>query len=104
VRHLYRTDDVARVLSIIADTSGGGMPASERPTLLSVPPRSLLLGADAGREPPVIESVSAITDRRLEAYLKSRAIPLELARLYLQEVGYRVDERRFRALGFANDA
>jgi hypothetical protein len=84
VRYLYRTDDVARVLSIIADVAGGVARISERPA-----PRE----SDAHESQdtkPVIESVSAISDRRLEAYLKSRAIPLELARMYLQEVRYRV--------------
>lgn len=95
VRHLYRTDDVARVLSIIADVSGGVARAADRP-LFDTPERP--------RERPIIESVGAITDRTLEAYVRGRAIPIDLARMYLQEVRYRVEDRVFRALGFANGA
>lgn len=95
VRHLYRTDDVARALSIIADVSTGIMRAADRPRHEAI---------ERPREAPVIESVGAITDRTLEAYVQGRAIPLDLARKYLQEVHYRVGERSFRALGFANNA
>jgi hypothetical protein len=97
VRHLYRTEDVAQVLTIIADVSGGVARLADRP---SPSPSATTRPNDA----PVIESVSAITDRRLETYLASRAIPLELARMYLQEVRYRVGERSFQALGFSNNA
>ena len=95
MRQLYRTDDVAQVLSIIADVAGGVARAADwaRPD-----------NAENARERPVIESVGAITDRTLEAYVLGRAIPLDLARMYLQEVRYRVGERAFRALGFANGA
>lgn len=96
VRYLYRTEDVARVLSIIADVSGGAIrPADQHPQFLS---------PAAPRERPVIESVGGIEDRQLEAYIQERAIPLDLARMYLQEVGYRVGDRSFRALGFANSS
>lgn len=96
MRHLYRTDDVARVLSIIADVSGGVARAADRPKPSPAP--------ESQRDRPVIESVGAITDRTLEAYIRGRAIPLDLARMYLQEVRYRIEERTFRALAFANGA
>ncbi len=59
-----------------------------------------------GREKPqaVIEHAQVIEDRQLEAYVHARGIPLDLARMYLQEVSYRVGDHRFRALGFPNDA
>ena len=94
MRHLYRTDDVARVLSIIADVSGGVARAADRPKPSPAP--------ESPRDRTVIESVGAITDRTLEAYVRGRAIPLDLARMYLQEVRYRIEERTFRALAFAN--
>jgi hypothetical protein len=40
----------------------------------------------------------------LEAYVVSRGIPLDLARLHLKEVAYRVGEHGYRALGFPNDS
>lgn len=95
VQHLYRTHDVARVLAIISDATGGVIAHAE------VPRQERL---QIERPSPVIESVGAITDRALEGYLRTRAIPLDLARLYLQEVRYRVEERTFRALGFQNNA
>jgi hypothetical protein len=53
---------------------------------------------------PLIESVKPIDDHRLIAYLQERAIPVELARLYLQEVRYRVGDHRFAALGLENES
>jgi hypothetical protein len=85
--------DIARVLERIADVLGS-------------PARPLVLPSmvDRPKATPEIESVSAISDRALEAYVVSRGIPLDLARLYLKEVAYRVGEHGYRALGFANDA
>jgi len=44
----------------------------------------------------------------LEHYLTTRAIPVDLARLYFEEARYRIDDqggaREYRALAFANDA
>jgi Toprim-like len=96
VRHLYATNDVARVLAIIADVSGGVARATEALKHAGFDPRHI--------KPVVLESVGVITSAGLEAYVQSRAIPLDLARMYLQEVQYRVEDRRFRALGFANNA
>jgi hypothetical protein len=59
---------------------------------------------DRPKATPEIESVSAISDRALEAYVVSRGIPLDLARLHLKEVAYRVGEHGYRALGFPNDS
>ncbi|MHB9118318.1 MAG: hypothetical protein ACYC2R_08585 [Burkholderiales bacterium] len=94
VRCLYRADEVSKALAIIADVSGDPIQA----TAYSVPV------ASAVRERPIIESVGGIVDRTLEAYVCGRAIPLDLARLYLQEIRYRVGEREYKALAFANDS
>ena len=101
VQQLEHTEDMSRTLATIAD-------------ILGSPARAAASGASEGlilpaalakpKVAPVIESVAEISDRVLEAYVESRGISLDLARLYLKEVAYRVDEHRFRALGFANDA
>ena len=96
VQQLNQLDDISRVLSAIEDVWG----SPSRPALSS----SLILpAASQERAAPVIESVVEISDHVLEAYVQSRGISLDLARLYLKEVAYRVDAHRFRALGFAND-
>lgn len=92
--HLEGEPDIGRVLERIAGVLGS--PPKERLVLPVV---------RATEKPqPVIERVQTIEDQVLEAYVRERGIPLDLARLYLQEVSYRVGEHRFRALGFANDA
>lgn len=85
--------DISRVLERIADVLGS-------------PARPLVLPSvvDRPKATPEIESVSAISDRALEAYVVSRGIPLDLARLHLKEVAYRVGEHGYRALGFPNDS
>jgi hypothetical protein len=55
------------------------------------------------KEAPVIETVADIEDKLLEAYLTSRAIPIDLARTYLKQITYRVGGRGYRALGFKNE-
>jgi len=72
----------------------------------SPPKEQVVMPAIRAAEKPqaVIERVQSIEDRLLEAYVRERGIPLDLARLYLQEVSYRVGDHRFRALGFPNDA
>lgn len=94
VGELHGTADVSRILGLIADILG-------RPPVAHVvlPPASA-----RPKDAPVIESVSSISDHALEAYLNTRGIPVDLARLYLREVAYRVGSHRFRALGFGNDA
>lgn len=94
VQHLNQTQDISRVLASIADILG--RPAA--PTIIHAPV------AEKPRTPPVIESLGVISDRKLEAYLSERAIPVELARMYLQEIVYRIDEDAYRALAFPNDA
>lgn len=96
--HLEGESDISLVLERIAGVLGS--PPKER---VVVP---VIRAAEQGREKPqpVIERVQTIEDQVLEAYVRERGIPLDLARLYLQEVSYRVGEHRFRALGFANDA
>lgn len=91
VQHLYATDDVARVLAIIAEVNGG--------VAQTVKQKVSEAGAGAGspnqksKEKPIIESVKSITDKMLENYLAGRAIPLDLARLYLKEISYRIGGR-----------
>lgn len=92
--HLEGESDIGRVLERIAWVLGS--PPKERVVMPAV--------RDRERPVPVIDRVHGIEDRALEAYVRERGIPLDLARLYLQEVSYRVGEHRFRALGFANDA
>jgi Toprim-like/CHC2 zinc finger len=93
VQRLNQTEDVSRVLASIADILGRpALPVLSRPM------------TEPLRTPPVIESLGVIADRNLEAYLSSRAIPVDLARMYLQEIVYRVDDDAYRALAFPNDA
>lgn len=98
VQHLYQLNDVSRVLSTIADVSGGVV------RLTVAPANRALMVEVAPKEKPVIEAVTPIRDPALEAYLASREIPLDLARLYLQEVSYRAEGRPYRALAFPNDS
>jgi hypothetical protein len=56
------------------------------------------------KEKPMLESLRVITDTRLEAYVANRAIPLDLARLYLKEAKYSVDGRSYSALAFPSDS
>lgn len=94
VQHLNQVSDISLVLSTIEDILGKTpVPA------LCLPPAPALR-----RDHPLIEFVGPIVDHTLEAYLASRAIPVELARLYLQEITYRVDDNQYRALAFANEA
>ena len=91
---LHGTTDVSKILTLIAETLGNPVPVPlHLPAISSIPKAS-----------PVIERVGVITDRGLETYLETRGIPLDLARLYLKEVDYRVGAHGFRALGFGNDA
>jgi DNA primase len=97
VQQLNQVSDISRVLSTIEDVLGN-------PARLSVSESIILPVISQPKAAPVIESVQEISDRALEAYVQSRGISLDLARIYLKEVAYRVDAHRFRALGFANDA
>lgn len=96
--HLEGESDISSVLERIAGVFGS--PPKERVVMPVI--RALERGAEKSQ--PVIERVQTIEDQVLEAYVRERGIPLDLARLYLQEVSYRVGDHRFRALGFANDA
>lgn len=94
VQHLNQTHDISRVLETIAGILD--RPAQTRIILPStVEPR---------REAPVIESVNAIGDPVLEKYLALRAIPVDLARVYLKEMVYQVEGQRYRTLAFENRA
>lgn len=96
--HLEGESDIGRVLERIAGVLGS--PPKERVVMPAI-----RVTDGAGEKPQaVIERVQSIEDQKLEAYVRERGIPLDLARLYLQEVAYRVGDHRFRALGFANDA
>ena len=55
-------------------------------------------------EKPQLVSITEIQNPMLEAYLRSRALPVDLARVYFEEAVYRFDGREYRALAFANDA
>jgi Toprim-like len=94
VGELHGTRDVSRVLTIIADILGTA------PRVPVVPIRA----SSQAKAPPMIDAVSEVSDRLLEAYLAERGIPLDLARVYLKEVVYRVEDQRYVALAFGNDA
>ena len=51
----------------------------------------------------MIDRVGMIEHPTLEAYLTERHIPIDLARLYLEQVEYRLDQYRFCALASKND-
>jgi len=95
VEHYFSARDVSAALTIISDVSGG---------LAAFPRKVLTPKEEPPKERPIIESVSAIRDPALEAYLRGRAIPVELARLYLKEIAYLVEGRHYRALAFENQA
>ena len=95
VAELHGTTDIPRILTIIANT----LESPARPMMVAMPSAS-----SRPKESPIIESVGDISDQALVAYLHERAIPIDLARLYLKQVGYRVGTHAFRALGFGNDA
>lgn len=48
--------------------------------------------------------VTEIQNPVLEAYLRSRALPVDLARIYFEEAVYHFEGHEYRALAFANDA
>ena len=109
VQQLYATGDVSRALAVIAEvtgtvgrvTEGANRANTQRlPIAPSVPSSGTIELART----PEIERVSAIADSELERYLLSRAIPVDLARVYLQEIHYRIGDERYRALAFENDS
>ena len=101
VQQLNQVSDISRVLSTIEDVWGHPMQPvkSEAVSGLVLPVALAKLKAA-----PVIEFVGPIADPALEAYLEGRAIPVDLARVYLQEITYQVEGNRYRALAFANEA
>ena len=109
VQKLYATGDVSRALAVIAEVIGTTGRASEAPNraavrrlpIVPVIPSSAAIQA---ARTPEIERVSAIADADLECYLLSRAIPVDLARVYLSEIHYRIGDERYRALAFENDS
>lgn len=101
VQQLHGTLDMSRTLATIADILGNPTPPQRVSQVAKALERA---PAPRAKEPPRIESIGEIADRHLEAYLASRAIPVDLARLYLKEVAYQVDGNPYRALGFPNDA
>ena len=98
VQHFYQTNNVSRVLALIAETSGGVARAAEAKF------ERELTRYMQDKPAPELESLTPITDKRLIDYIEKRAIPLDLARQYVQEATYRVGLRSYKALAFANDA
>ena len=89
--------DASRALARIADVSAGVAASLPLFELSAVPAQ-----AAAASE---IVRLGDITDSRLVAYvMRERAIPIDLARLYLRELEYRVGERTYTALSFKNRA
>jgi hypothetical protein len=95
VQHLYATTDISRVLTIIAEAQGSVARSIAVPEIIL---------PEAPKSKPEIETVGKITDPMLESYITSRAIPLDLARLYLKQIAYRIGGRGYRALAFSNDS
>ena len=95
MRILYSTDDIARVLVIIHDVVGSIAENNIKKPRNSIPNK---------KETPDILHIGTIQDTRLEQYLRDRCIPIDLARIYLKEVCYRVDARKFSSLAFENDS
>lgn len=95
VERYFGAQDVSAALSIITDVTGG---------VTTFPKRTLTPKDEPPKERPIVESVQTITHPSLEAYLQGRAIPVDLARLYLKEIAYLVEGRRYRALAFENQA
>lgn len=94
VQHLNQINDISQVLANIADIMG-----HKAASRIILPPV-----LEKPRDPPKIDSIEVISDSQLIAYLGTRAIPLDLARIYLKEITYQVDHHHFRALAFANDS
>lgn len=95
VERYFSAQDVSSALAIITDVTGG---------VTTFPKRASTPKDEPPRERPIIESVQAISSPPLEAYLRGRAIPVDLARLYLKEIAYLVEGRRYHALAFENQA
>lgn len=93
VQALYG-EDTRRTLGRIADLVNG-----------LVAPLELMPTVPIPREVSVPEIIGnrEIADQRLMQYLlRERHIPIDLARVYLRELEYRVGERTYTALGFQN--
>ncbi len=93
VQALYG-EDTRRTLGRIADLVSG-----------LVSPLQLTPAIPKSKEVIVPEIIrnGEIADQRLVQYLmRERHIPLDLARVYLRELEYRVGERTYTALGFQN--
>ncbi len=52
----------------------------------------------------VIQQIKDLQNEALIEYLQSRKINIDIARHYLKEVRYKVDEKTYFALGFKNDS
>lgn len=50
-----------------------------------------------------IKHIQPLQNRALLQYLKERCIPLEIARIYLMEAYYKVNDKQYFALAFKND-
>ena len=98
VQCLHQTDNVSRVLAIIAETTGGVEQVNQMKFEREV------LSQHKAKPTPELESLAVINDKRLIDYLENRAIPLDLARQYVQEASYRVGTHSYKALAFANDS
>lgn len=96
VQQVYHTNDIKRVLEIIDDVGHGLNQIIVTP---SAQPRII-----EPRPKPVIDRVGDIEDTMLERYVRDRGIPLELARMYLKEIHYHFNNRKYSALGFPNDS
>jgi Toprim-like len=91
----FSAPDISSTLASISDAVGG---------ISTFPKRVAIRAEETPKERPVIESLGRIQDPSLTNYLVARAIPVELARLYLEEIVYQVEGRQYRALAFANQA
>jgi hypothetical protein len=97
--HIDGHNDTRALLARIAEISAGVLDPALSNRLANAEPRMIEQASST------IVRVGEIVDSRLIHYLqRERAIPIDLARLYLKELEYRVGERQYTALGFANRA
>lgn len=98
VQCLHQVENVSRVLAIIEETQGGIIQTQPSPG------EQKKVSAISQKDALELDALTDISDGRLIDYLTSRAIPIELARLYLKEACYRIGTHSYKALAFPNDS
>lgn len=100
VQHLNHSRDIPQTLATIEGILGQThFPARQQTAYPTVNNEN----KSTQYPPPTIHRIQTIQSPTLESYLKLRAIPLDLARLHLQEIHYTAKNHSYQALAFAND-